>query len=895
MGLQLYKKKRDFKITKEPEGKEDKSRTLNRFVIQKHDASHLHYDFRLEIDGVLKSWAVPKGPSLDPKVKRLAMEVEDHPLEYRAFEGKIPEHQYGAGTVIVWDNGNFVPVGDPSAGWKKGRLEFDLKGKKLAGRWNLVRTHGMGSKNSWLLMKKSDDYSRPESKFNVTEEEPASVKSGRTIEELEAKKNVAVWNSNRGDSKRNTAYLPAKPTKKATKPPTAKVASKKKARALKFPEFIEPQLAQLADHPPEGADWIHEIKFDGYRTLTRIQNGDIQLLSRNGLDWTKKYGSIVEDLKALGLENAWMDGEVVALGKNNASSFSELQRALKDGDDERLYYYIFDLLILDDEDLRAMPLGERKAQLKMVLASHPKLKHLVFSDHIEGGGSAVLRTSCQHHLEGVVSKMVSAPYLAGRGTGWVKSKCSRRQEVVIGGYTDPQGSRAGFGSLLVGARNAKGQFQYVGRVGTGFSGEVLKDVYARLKKLAITQSPFEAGEPVGKKNHWVKPTLVAEVDFPEWTEKMILRHPSFQGLREDKRAKDVVIEMPADETEIKRELKSVRAVSGLRPRSSHKAVATASKKEKAKVAAENDSILGVTLSHPDKVLFPDLKLTKRDVAHYYESIAGLLMPYIENRPLTLVRCPDGVAKACFFQKHANEKMPSLGLKIVNVSEKESDRNYYIVEKSSGLVSLVQMGCFEFHSWQTSYPDTAHADQIIFDLDPDAGLKWRDVVTCAVRLREMLEEMNLKSFIKLSGGKGVHIQVPLNQIYDWDEVKSFSKIVAEAMEQRYPKQVVSVAGKAKRTGKIFIDYLRNGVGATAVLPYCVRARAGAGVAMPIDWRDLSRLKPDQYTLVNAIDHISQRKIDPWKAYFKTRQNIEMLDQLRLASATAAGGKKKRKSK
>ncbi|WP_374077179.1 DNA ligase D [Bdellovibrio bacteriovorus] len=797
MPLREYIKKRDFKKTPEPRSmpkkKKGKSAPLM-FVVQEHHASHLHYDFRLELNGVLKSWAVPKGPSMDPQTKRLAVEVEDHPLSYGTFEGVIPKGQYGAGRVYIWDTGTWEPIGSARAGLKKGHLEFKLKGKKLHGHWMLIKTQrSAGKKSQWLLIKRTDEYAAPEE-----EEEPA----------------------------------------KATK------------RVRKLPQFIAPELAELAKEPPEGEKWVHETKFDGYRTQTHFENGKVTLYTRGGLDWTKRYPAIAKALHELPVKNAIIDGEIVWLDKDGRTDFQKLQNALKENDMSRLVYYVFDLLFLDGEDHRDLPLHERKHQLEKIvhLLKHPLIR---YSDHIEGHAEALFKAACSYNLEGLISKDRESPYTSARSGSWVKTKCKMHQEFIIGGYAEGQGSRAGFGALLLGVYDGD-KLKYIGRSGTGFTEKSAVEVLRKLKKLESKKSPFQLKEPKGKGLHWVKPELVADITFANWTADEQLRTAVFHGLREDKPAEEIHIEKP----------KPIKAFGG--------------SKKKSKIAKVPQEIPELrSLSNPTKVLYKKEGITKIEVARYYQDIAPFILPHISDRPLALLRCPEGTTKNCFFQKHISGKIP-VDIIPVTIREKSGPKSYLTIDSKEGLLSLSQMRAFELHAWGCHSDNIEHPDQIVLDLDPGPGVTWLSVVDAALEIRKILEDIDLKSFVKVTGGKGLHVHVPVAPLYSWDQIKSFAKTIGHEMVARHPGQYVVTMSKQHRGKKIFIDYFRNGRGATAVVPYSLRAKDISAVAMPVAWEDLKKIKsPDIFTLKNAYEHLKTRKVDPWRDFFKKEQRISIL--------------------
>ncbi|MBV9107840.1 MAG: DNA ligase D, partial [Gemmatimonadetes bacterium] len=712
MGLAEYHRKRDFDRTAEPRGEEHASGGTLGFVIQKHAASHLHYDFRLELEGVLKSWAVPKGPSYDPTVKRLAVHVEDHPIEYGDFEGIIPKGEYGGGTVMLWDAGTWEPLEDPHKGYRKGHLRFRLDGEKLHGGWHLVRSRRAeeGQKEQWLLFKDDDELARPESTGKVTEDEPLSVKTGRSIEEIAADAD-ATWNSNRPPAakKRPFADAIAKATKtvkaaaaKATKASASPAPSVTGARKAAMPKTLVPELATLVDDVPPGDDWVHEIKFDGYRLLAFIDKGKVRLLTRKENDWTERFSGLVPAFAAIPAKQAIVDGEAVILAPNGTTSFQMLQNVLNNGRQDELVFYAFDLLYLDGHDLRGLPLSERKEALRTLLGGAQDGR-LRYSDHITGSGKAFHAQACRMGLEGIVSKRADSRYVSRRAKDWVKVKCQRRQEFVIGGWTDPKGSRSAFGSLHLGHYRG-GKLMHAGKVGTGFDESLLQDVHARLRKLASDESPFaDFGRKRKPKDvHWVRPELVCEVAFTEWTDAGTLRHPVFQGLREDKPAREVVREdeqhlpaaaakpspaptpdVSARQAEYERPLRN-RDLLDKRPPSTRGRSRTRK--------AMDGEVAGVRISHPDKVLYPDAGVTKLELARYYEEIgADWMLPYCADRPLTLVRCPEGAGRPCFYQKHADDNFPR-DIRRVNVTENTGEEDVYsYVDSVEGLVSMVQRG------------------------------------------------------------------------------------------------------------------------------------------------------------------------------------------------------------
>ncbi|CDX63185.1 DNA ligase D [Mesorhizobium plurifarium] len=826
--LEQYQAKRDFKKTAEPAGKVKRGKQGGGiFVVQKHAATRLHYDFRLEHDGVLWSWAVTRGPSLDPHEKRLAVHVEDHPIDYASFEGTIPKGQYGGGSVLVWDEGRWTPDGDPAKGMKKGHIDFELEGHKLNGRWHLVRLKPRpGEKrDNWLLIKSSDAAARPGE--DILEEEPKSVKSGLTIEEVGQGKAARgqtpkVWQSNK---------------------PAAGKAKAGQARRL---EFIEPQLATLEKEAPGGDDWLHEVKFDGYRMQAQIEGSEVRLFTRAGLDWTEKFeGPITAALAKLKCRDAIIDGEVVVLADNGVSSFPLLQADLSARRADRMIYYVFDLMRLDGEDLRREPLVERKQALAELLGEQPEDSALRFSDHFHEPGKVMLQHVCRMGLEGVVSKRADAPYRSGRGLTWIKSKCTLRQEFVIGGYLPSDKTGRGVRSLLVGF-NEGGRLRYAGRVGTGFSGKVLTDLKKKLDAREAKASPFSAAVPKGKGLTFVKPELVGEVEFRSWTSDRIIRHASFQGLREDKPAEEVVQEKPKQAGKAESEAKTASGKTA-----PGKSAGTAK--------------TSIKLSHPDKLLWPDEKVSKQDLLDHYALVWPRMEQFVVNRPLSLVRAPDGIHGQRFFQKHAS---PGMSDKIARMKDPTDGEEILYIKDFDGLAALVQYGVVEVHIWGSTIDALEQPDQIIFDLDPDEGVDVGKVREAALDIHRQLDELSLPNLVKTSGGKGYHVLVPLKPSAEWDEVKDFAHDFARALEQAAPDRYTATLSKKARTGKIFVDYLRNGRGATTVAPYSSRAKKGATISMPATWPDIEKgLAPNAFPLGDETTLAQLKKADPWKDFFK----------------------------
>ena len=826
MALETYRQKRDFSRTSEPRGVKAKDQS-DLFVIQKHAARRLHYDFRLAMDGVLKSWAVTRGPSLVPGEKRLAVHVEDHPMDYGDFEGTIPKGEYGGGNVIVWDRGRWTPIGDPHKGYDKGHLEFDLDGEKLHGRWHLVRMRGKPREKheNWLLIKGDDDAARPSDAPDILEEEPNSVKTGRPVEALTGE--PPGWSSKTGKITRPTDP-PAPPSAKAPKSTKARAAALPDVGKLKgavkaaLPSFVEPALASLSSKAPGGARWIHEIKYDGYRLQARIDKGHVKLMTRSGLDWTKKFGApLVEAFQALPVATALIDGELVVENDAGASDFSALQEALSLGRSKHFVFYAFDLLYLEGYDLKAVPLIARKQTLFALLEGHPG--PLRYSGHFEEDGELIRRHACRLSLEGIVSKLRDGPYRSGRSKDWIKSKCAGRQEFVIGGYVPSTTARKAIGSLVLGYYDDKRHLIHVGRVGTGFTAVVAADLYQQLDAIRAPQSPFAGRLTADQARQvvYVKPQLVAEIEFRGWTADKSLRHAAFHGLRQDKPAEEVVREdaMPP--------------------------VTTAPKSS-------------VKLTHPDRLYWPETGVTKAGLADYYTEVWKRMAPFVVGRPLSLLRCPGGITDACFFQKHAWKGL-SRSIHLVADPEETSGEPILSIDDLDGLIGLVQGGVLEIHPWGSTLAALEQPDTIIMDLDPGEGVAWLDVIAAAKELRERFAALGLASFVKTSGGKGLHVVVPLKPAAGWEAVKSFTRDMALAMASDSPDRYVATITKSKRHGKILIDYLRNGRGATAVAPYSTRARAGAPVSMPLFWDELrADIGPAYFTVMNTPTRLADLK-------------------------------------
>ena len=847
--LALYRSKRDFSQTAEPAGKTAVSEGKRlRFVVQRHDATRLHYDFRLELDGVFKSWAVTKGPSLNPADKRLAVEVEDHPLDYGDFEGTIPEGQYGGGTVQLWDRGYWVPEGDPHRGLKSGNLKFRLEGNRLRGSWVLVRMRWdrkRGKRTNWLLIKHRDDAANDDD-GDVLLEDPRSIASGRTLGEIalgagqaptpfmSGKKRGAgaVWESDKKDGGARAAE------------PASKVRPRKAGR---MPGFVEPQLCQLVERAPAGPGWAHEVKFDGYRLQLRVQDGEAALRTRKGLDWTAKFAAIAKAAEAL--PDCLIDGEACALDSHGAPDFAALQAALSEGKSEDLIFFAFDLLFAEGEDLRPLPQSERKERLaKLLRKPRGKASPIRYVEHFETGGDAVLQSACRMHLEGIVSKELAAPYRSGRTRSWTKAKCRGGHEVIIGGWTQ-EGSK--LRSLLAAVHRGKGKdtrLVYVGRVGTGFGEATVRELLPKLRAVESKTSPFAAaGSPPKEKNiHWARPELVAEIEFAGWTGAGNVRQAAFKGLRADK---------PADDVEAEKPMKLAKArVAAPAP----------------KAAASGPAlVMGVSISHPAKPLWPDAAppVSKLELAQYYEQIGEWMIGHIKGRPCSLLRTPDGITGAQnFFQRHA---MPG-GSHLLTEVKVSGDRKPYLqIDRVEGLVAAAQIGSTELHPWNNQPGNPELPGRLVFDLDPAPDVAFAEVVKAALDLRKRLEKLGLVPFCKTTGGKGLHVVTPLTsdrKSPDWDAARTFAKEICRRLATNEPERIVFNMAKKERTGRIFLDYLRNDRTATAVAPLSPRARPGAPVSMPVEWRQVKvGLDPMRFTIRSAPALL--RKVGPWSDYEK----------------------------
>lgn len=819
--LALYEQKRDFSITPEPRGGAEATADALRYVIHKHWATRLHYDLRLELEGTMKSWAVPKGPSFDPADKRMAVQVEDHPIAYNQFEGQIPARQYGAGKVIIWDKGYWVPLEDPVKGYRAGKLKFEIHGHKLQGRWTLVRMRSRGAKEerqpAWLLIKEHDGLERPAAEFDVVQDMPDSVSA-----------------------------LPDLPGVPGQAPRPGKARAQNAARGAKaaqavkapLPAELKPQLATLVQGPPPDlADWLFELKFDGYRLLARIDHGKVRLFTRNGNDWAHKMPDLVTALKALPIDSGWIDGEIVVMDRQGMPDFQALQNAFENGTAAGLVFYAFDLPFVNGADLRALPVTDRREALRAILPEGEG-QTVRFSEAFDAAPGQLIASACRLGFEGVIGKRRSAPYVSQRSADWIKLKCGQRQEFVIGGYTEPRGTRNGIGALLLGVQDEDGSLRYVGNVGTGFNERSLAQLRERLEALTTSKSPFANAARGAAKVHWVRPQLLAEVAFASWTHSERIRHAVFRGLRDDKPAKDIVHERPLP------------------------AKALAKAATRAKPSTARADTLRVT--HAERVIDPESGTTKLDLVRYYALVAPLMMEHLHQRPVSLVRAPAGVGGELFFQRH-QEQGSLQGVQPLKASLYPGRPPLLEVVGPQGLLAAAQMNTVEFHTWNARKDRIDRPDRMTFDLDPGEGLAWDRMQEAATLMRVMLTELGLPSFLKTSGGKGLHVVVPIQRRHDWDTVKAFSQAIVQHMARTIPALFVAKSGPRNRVGKVFVDYLRNGLSATTVCAWSARSRPGLGISVPLAWKELETLTGSAEWTVRNVDERLRTGNTPWEGY------------------------------
>lgn len=820
--LKKYREKRNFQVTSEPAGGGEANEDARAFVIQKHWASRLHYDFRLELDGAMKSWAVPKGPCYDPAVKRMAVQVEDHPIAYNQFEGQIPEGQYGAGKVIIWDEGKWMPVGDPRKGYRDGHLKFDLQGVKMQGRWALIRLKGKESDKQppWLLIKDRDAFARPEREFSVVDEMPDSVVPLR-------------------------AAKARSPDRSENQPePSTDGQRALPGVAADLPAHLKPQLATLVDGVPHHApDWLYEMKFDGYRLVVRIEGDDVRLYTRNGHDWSAKLPHLVDAFRALPAKWAWVDGEIVMLDREGIPNFQALQNAFDGERTQDIVFYAFDLPFIGQRDLRQEPLTVRRALLQQLMDTAED-DHLRFSEALEAAPSDLVATACKMGLEGIMAKRLSSPYVSRRTNTWVKVKCARRQEFAIVGYTAPKGSRAGLGALLLAVTEQDGSLRYAGKVGTGFDDASLVSLQKRLASIETDKKPA-ANAPAAGGVRWVKPELIAEVSFGEWTGGGHIRHSVFRGLRQDKPVRAISREKAVP-------VKDIEGDAGATRRAGKAAPATKASRAK-----------GGKLTNPDRVIDPSTKLTKLDLARYYALVAPLMLEHLKGRPVSFLRAPAGIQGEFFFQKHLEAAMP--GVKSLPAKLDPDHPPLLEVPTAEAILSAVQMNVVEFHTWNAVKTSIGKPDRMLFDLDPGEGVQWPAMQQAANLVRVLLEEIGLKAWLKTSGGKGLHVVVPLRKQYDWDTVKRFSQVIVQHLARTLPQLFVAKSGPKNRVGKIFADYLRNGFGATTVCAWSARARPGLGVSVPVKWEELDKLTGGAHWTIQDIHARLDAGNTPWDDY------------------------------
>jgi bifunctional non-homologous end joining protein LigD len=864
MPLTDYQRKRRFDRTPEPSGDragEPAGRAI--FVVQLHHARARHYDFRLQVGDTLKSWAVPKGPSYDPAVKRLAVEVEDHPVSYADFEGDIAEGNYGAGHVDLFDRGVWACLGDPEAQWAKGHIEFELFGQRLKGTWHLVRSHRQERQPAWFLIKAKDRYAG-----QVEADELLDARMRRSTRDAAAKSKSARLVSTKG-ARLARAKAPPTPKKPAIASLTKRAAKASHSVIERIDgTFFEPELTRLRERAPSGDDWLHEVKWDGYRLLTTVADGEVKLWSRNGLRWNERLPEIAQAVQALGVASLRLDGELIALQKGH-SDFNALQKTLAGEAQAPLAYMLFDLPHFAGYDISRSPLLERKALLHQLLAGAPH--PLAFSSHIVGNGEEVFQKAAEQGLEGIVCKRTQSPYRGGRGDDWLKIKRIESDEFAVVGYTLPKGSRAGLGSLLLGRPAAEGGWDFAGRVGSGLGTEQLRELERQLKPhRRPTPSVHAAGiDPLLRDAHWVTPRLVVEVFFRGLGNHGLLRQPTLKALRMDKsptalRDSDRGTPPPVTDKPIADKPLAGRSASGRK---------SASKRASAKPTGIDASAIVIT--HPDRVVYPDDGISKQAVADYYLAVMDWFLPTVLRRPTSVIRCPEGAGKPCFFQKHMLHGLHHVGS--VQLKE-ESGRNgeYLCPGSAAAVIELVQFGALEFHPWGATAAQPELADQLVFDFDPAPEVAWPRVIAAARLARKLLQQVKLESFVRTTGGKGLHVVVPLHPACPWPQAKAFARAFADSLAQMHPLEFVAVASKAQRKDRIYIDYLRNSRGATAVASYSLRARSGAPVATPLRWEELGKLRSGaDFTLSNVPTRLARLRRDPWEGFTTVRQDLQAI--------------------
>lgn len=868
--LEKYRQKRDFSITPEPSGGGKAGGRQLSFVIQKHWASRLHYDFRLEFEGTLKSWAVPKGPSLDPHDKRMAVQVEDHPLSYGAFEGTIPAKQYGAGEVIVWDKGTWVPLEDPAQGFRDGKLKFELHGHKLQGRWTLVRMRGRNERQvPWLLIKEHDGHVRPAADYSIVDDMPDSVLGGRAGQAgvVAAAPEKPAVAAKAAASVKRTAKTSGAAAARAASPSLPDGAVK-----ARLPKTFEPQLATLAEAAPAQGDWLYELKFDGYRIVARLEGGQVQCFTRSGLDWTDKLPQLAAALQKMGLESTWLDGEIIVPDAEGLPDFQALQNAFE-GRGRRvkagappaspnaaaIVYYVFDIPFHAGHDLRDVPLVARRALLQQLMLENTS-PNLRFSEAYDAPSKDLVSSACKLGFEGLIGKRADSPYQSRRSRDWIKLKCGQRQEFVICGFTEPKGSRNGLGALLLGLHDAHGKLQYAGNVGSGFNQAVLAELRGKLDALEIGERPFEGTASIPGRPHWVKPVLLAEISFAEWTHTSRVRHAVFRGLRSDKKPQAITREKTVKPAELEKdkEAKKPPARKTSKPQAKASPAAPAIKRAAAKLPSS------LRVSHPDRVIDEATGLTKMDVVAHYATVAPLMMQHLKGRPVSLVRAPSGVGGELFFQKHAKaEELP--GIRLLDPALDPGHDPLLEVSGAAGLLSAAQMNTLEFHTWNATASNIAKPDRMTFDLDPGDGVEWAQMQEAALLVKTMVEELGLAPFLKTSGGKGLHVVIPVKRQHGWDAVKDFSQAIVQHLARTIPDRFVAKSGPKNRVGKIFADYLRNGFGATTVAAWSARARPGMGVSVPVAWDELPDLASGAHWTVQTVGERLAIGNTPWDGY------------------------------